>query len=330
MVRTLLCLAVGALLALPASAGVRVRVEVGAAGAQDLPFLVTASTHHYDLHNGNSRTRGEALTAPGRWQLVETGLRSPLLLAKVSVRSFHPAYLHAASESESWTKTLVGARMPVLHPVAWREALAEGPLPATGAGPSRARLADHVRVLHDDYLEHLDAAGIPFAGEPFDALRALVAEGMAGADADDPHRLDAERRLETLARFLEHPREARIRAALYRRGFGPKPVAEQYLDAGDQDRIQTFLDTRGPNERQLAWLNETTSIHYVFMVGRNVHLKERPGEACTSATLDADGGKAAGLDDARMQTRVHANVCRKAPGAPWTWTGRYQPRGWPR
>ena len=311
------------------SAGVSIRVEVEPRSEPALPFLVTASTHHYDLHNGNSRTRGKALTAPGRWQTVATGFRSPLLLAKVSATSFHPAYLSASVESDSWIGTLVNARMPVLRPVSWLSALEAGPLPSTGHGPSRARLADHVRVIHDYYLEHLDRAGIPFEGAPFEELKALVERGLEGAAEDDAFAHDARRRLAVLERFLGHPREARIHAADYRRAFGPKPLVERYLDSSDRERIQRFLANDGP-DRQLGWFNASTSIHYALELGSNVHMKERPGERCTSATLNADGGKAAGLDDARMQTRAYANFCRRAPGEPWTWNGRYDPPGWPR
>jgi hypothetical protein len=203
------------LLASAAGAGVQVRVEPQDARVPSLPFLVESSTQHFDFHNGSSKHRDTGLAPAATWRSLRTGLRSPLIFLGVSATAFHPEYMSVSVRSHSWIGTLVGFRLPVMRPVAWRNAMPEGELPPIGPGPTRARIADHVRVIEEYYLPPLDKAGIDLVGAPIENLRALVDGAMVGAPADDVHAAKARPNLERLERFLEQPRAARMLVAKY-------------------------------------------------------------------------------------------------------------------
>jgi hypothetical protein len=312
----------------PSEAGVRVRIEPADDGAPALPFVVECRTRSFGIHSTHSKLRDQGVVPAAKWTKLETGLRSPVLFDSVVATAFHPEYRSAWVESDSWLGTLANAPLPVLRPAAWRDELSGAELPANGRGPTRARLADHVRVVEEYYLPVLDRAGIDFGPGAFEALRALVEAGITGAPADDRYAAEGRANLQRLERFLAHPREARILAAGYRGGFGPWPLMEQYFDESDRSRILDFLTTSWPEERRLDWFNEKTGLHYSFSAGPRVNRKESPDHDCLASAVGADAGRAAGLDDERLRATAHTYFCR-GPDGRWAQRGRYAPASRP-
>ena len=154
------------------------------------PLIIGA--HAWSVKNGvryKALSAGSALVAAGEWRALATGLRSPITFVGVSVWSYHPDYLSASASTESWLATLRGARLPVLRPGSWWEAARGGRLPEAGPGPTRARLADHVRVFEEVYLPARDEAGQPVTEL---ALGALDGHGAVGKGHFDP-RVDLDR-----------------------------------------------------------------------------------------------------------------------------------------
>ena len=167
-------LLVGGAVASPAEAGVSVRIEPEGGGALAVPFVVECRTHSFGIHMEHSKRRDMRVVATDEWTPLRTGLRSPVIFDRVSAAAFHPACMGGLVESDSWVDTLVDARLPVLRPVAWRDAMPDGELPPNGAGPTRARLAEHVWLVEEYYLPVLDRAGIDFGGAPLEDLAAEV------------------------------------------------------------------------------------------------------------------------------------------------------------
>ena len=319
-------LLVGGAFASPAEAGVSVRIEPEGGGALAVPFVVECRTHSYGVHMEHSKRRDMRVVATEEWTPLRTGLRSPVIFDRVSATAFHPAYMGDLVKSDSWMGTLVNARLPVLRPVAWRDAMPDGALPPNGHGPTRARVADHVRAVEEYYLPVLDRAGIDFGGAPLEDLRALVERGMQGAPPDDGYAAEGRANLLRLERFLAHPRDVRILVAGYRGSFGPWPLMDRYLQDSDRARVLGFLDESWPEERSFSWFNEETGIHYSFGIGRGVNLKWVPDQECHNATIGGDAGRIAGLDEKRLQASASTYYCR-APDGVWTQQGRYAPDG---
>ncbi len=323
---SLALLLIGAAFASPAEAGVSVRIEPAGGRAPAVPFVVECRTRSYGIHSHHSKRRDMRVVATEEWTPLRTGLRSPVIFDRVTATAFHPAYMSGSVHSDSWMGTLVNARLPVLRPVAWRDAMPEGQLPPNGPGPTRARLADHVRVVEEYYLPVLDRAGIDFAGAPLEDLHALVERGMQGAPPDERYAAEGRANLERLERFLAHPREVRIRIAGYRVHFGPWPLMDRYLRDSDRARILGFLAESWPEQRSLSWFNEETGIHYSFGIGHGVNLKWVPDQQCHNATIGGDAGRIAGLDEKRLQASVSTYYCRTPEGV-WSQQGRYAPDG---
>ncbi len=310
----------------PAEAGVSVRIEPEGGGALAVPFVVECRTHSYGIHSEHSERRDMRVVADEEWTTLDTGLRSPVIFDRVSATAFHPAYMSGLVESESWMGTLVNARLPVLRPIAWWDAMPDGELPANGHGPTRARLADHVRAVEEYYLPVLDRAGIEFAGPALDDLRALLERGMQGASSEDIYAAEGRENLERLEAFMAQPREVRILVAGYRAHFGPWPLMDRYLQDSDRAQVLSFLAESWPDQRSFSWLNEETGIHYSFNIGRGVNLTGVPDQECHDALIGGDAGRIAGLDEKRLRASASTYYCR-SPGGVWSQQGRYAPDG---
>ncbi|MDX1734445.1 MAG: hypothetical protein R3228_08755 [Halioglobus sp.] len=298
-------------------------------GDEDPLFLVSVSTHHADLHNGYSRVRFQEVLAANKFHHIDTPFSLNLL--HYSAWSYHPDFLMASSRNEGRL-----GPMPALEPKAWDDILgAAQSLPITGAGPTYARMVEHVRLFPSHYLPALDRAGVAPRKDALARLESLLAHATALAglqgELSDSDRKTALHLQSKVAQYLADARqqlsltgEQRIAVRRFKEvTAGPRPMMEALLREPGLESIANYLaalDRAAESAEPLAepsWQGKFVDVRFSYTRGRHYGLKTSDYDEklpCYEGSVQFDGRHLAAGVDLGLRASVPGNYCRHPDG----------------
>lgn len=341
-------LLVGLALAGPASARVVVEIDVG--DRPQVEFLVVTRAHYGIVHGTQVKTLDERLLVSGREHTFGVGFVIPLIFSRVVGTAYHPAYVHATQSSETYPFLLRPARLPPFEPVAWRDVL-EGRAAPPEHGLDHLHPQNvfaHLRLLVDDYLPRLDAAGgepDPRAHQPL--FRELVARARATEieypDFVEEHRrtdvqyaatlerrekqwiADAEAALAEVEILLGLPSAERLRVHRLRTALGGRfSIVDELMTDDDRSHLEAALedwwklgrDGRSIDEPR-SWASAESGVRYrvkfQYEIRKAGAAKGAP-PTCMRVWIAGDLGAVAPPGLPGVRNEVSERLCRHAPG----------------